>query len=114
MRRGELYRVTHPTNDTRNARVFIVASRNRFLEANYSTATCVPVYSTVQGLETEILLDERNGLKHRSAGRCDDLQRVARRDLRTFVGALSQSQLQQLSRALAHALDISAEEVADL
>jgi mRNA interferase MazF len=114
MQRGELYRVRHPSGDARLFRTFIVASRNGFLEANYASATFVPVYSTIHGLDTEIVLDERNGLKHPSAGRCDDLQRVLRRDLTDFVGALHRSQLVDFSRALANALEILPEHLEDL
>ena len=113
MKRGELYRVIHPPGDPRDARVFIVASRNRFLAANYSSATCVPVYTSVQGLETEVHVDESNGLKHASAARCDELQRVMRRDLRVYVGVLSELQLVALSRALAVALGISENDLSE-
>ena len=114
MQRGELYRVRHPSGDPRLFRTFLVASRNRFLQANYASATCVPVYSTIHGLDTEIPLDERNGLKHPSAGRCDELQRMLRRDLTDYVGSLTSAQMRDLSRALASALGILPEDLNDL
>jgi mRNA-degrading endonuclease toxin of MazEF toxin-antitoxin module len=114
VRRGELYRVVRPAGDPRPVRVFIVASRNRFLDTGYGSATCVPVYSSVLGLDTEVELDDANGLKHPSAGRCDELQRVPRSQLRNFVGELSTTQLRQMSRALAVALEIAPTDIADL
>jgi mRNA-degrading endonuclease toxin of MazEF toxin-antitoxin module len=74
----------------------------------------VPVYSSAQGLATEVALDETNGLKHPSAARCDELQRILRSDLRNFVGTLSVEQTRQMGRALAIALEITPADVADL
>ncbi len=114
MRRGELYLVPTSANDPRRARVYVIVSRDQFLLANYSLAACVPVYSTIMGLGTEVLFDVSNGLKHVSAARCDEVTSIQRAVLRDFVGYSSERQLVQLSRALAVALQISPEDLADL
>jgi mRNA-degrading endonuclease toxin of MazEF toxin-antitoxin module len=61
-----------------------------------------------------VVLDERNGLKHRSAARCDEATTVQRTQLRDSFGRASDDQLRELSGALAIALDISAADIADL
>lgn len=113
MRRGELYRVAHPQHDPRPARIFVVVSRQPFLDVRYSSAACVPVYTTIQGIDTEVILDENNGLKHRSAARCDEVTSLPRAVLTDFVGTVSESQLRELSAAVALALDIRREDLAD-
>lgn len=79
----------------------------------YSSAACVPVYATIQGVDTEVILDENNGLKRRSAARCDEVTSLSRAALTDFVGTVSESQLRQLSAAVALALDIRREDLAD-
>ena len=114
MRRGDLYRVPSPLDDPRRARVYVVISRDQFLSARYSMAACVPIYSSVMGLETEVIFDVANGLKHLSAARCDEVTSVQRSVLRDFIGFASEAQLTELSRALAIALGISPADIADV
>lgn len=114
MRRGEVYRVPNPPNDARRARVYVVVSRNEFLNVRYSKAVCVPIYSTIQGLGTEVIFDVSNGLKHMSAARCDEVTSLPRPILRDVIGSASAAQLRELSRALALALQITSEDIADL
>lgn len=106
MERGEIYLVVNPPNDPRPARPFLVVSRDAFLKVPYSTVACVPIYSTIQGLETEVPLDVENGLKDRSGARCDEVTSVQRRLLRTLVGRASSVQMERITVALALALAI--------
>ncbi|MGE3075785.1 MAG: type II toxin-antitoxin system PemK/MazF family toxin [Dehalococcoidia bacterium] len=103
-----------PPDDPKRSRLFVVANQNRFLETPYSTATCIPVYSSIHGLPTELILNESNGLKLPSAARCDELHRILRKDLYLYIGSLSDAQLVELSRALAIALEIRPEDISDL
>ena len=114
MRRGDLYRVARPENDPRPARIYVVVSRDAFLEVAYSSAACVPVYSTVHGLETEVLLDERNGLKRLSAARCDEVTSLPRSRLTDFIGTATPSQVNELATALAVAFSIGPEHTRNL
>lgn len=46
MKRGELYRVAHPSaQDPRRSRVFVVISRQVLIESRFSTVICAPVYT---------------------------------------------------------------------
>ena len=57
LRRGELYRVRHPSGDTKRSRVVVVVSRPAHLASRFSTAICAPVYSQRGGLSTDTSQD---------------------------------------------------------
>ncbi|MDP6778459.1 MAG: type II toxin-antitoxin system PemK/MazF family toxin [Candidatus Latescibacteria bacterium] len=105
MRRGELYRVHKGSpHDPRSYGVFVVVSRQALLDSRYSTAICAPVYSTFNGLSTQVPLGVDEGLKHESSVHCDELISIPKASLTHFVGALPPAKLQALSRALSIAL----------
>ncbi len=114
MLRGELYRVPFPPNDPRPAPVFLVVSRPRFLGAVHSTALCVPVYSNYHGLATEVLVGEAEGLKHASSLQCDLVTSMRRASLTDYVGSVAPSKMALVNGALALALGILPEDIADL
>ena len=114
LQRGELYRVPFPPNDPRPARVFLVVSRQRFLEADHSTALCVPAYSNFHGLASEVLVGEAEGLKYASSLQCDLVTSLRRSLFTDYVGSLSADKMALVNRALATALSILPEDIADL
>ena len=107
MRRGDFYRV-HQTGgrDPRASRVFLVVSRQVFIDAPYSSVVCVPVYSRAQGITTEVAVGPEHGLKTESWLRCDEVTSVAKAQLTDFVGSVPAGKLDEIGRALAHALGI--------
>jgi mRNA interferase MazF len=111
--RGDLYRSEAPRDDPRRTRIYVVMSRPEFLLSRYTTAICVPIYSAIAGLATEVVFDERNGLKHPSAARCDEITRIRRDRLTEFLGRAKPEQLLQLSQAVALACSISPEDLVD-
>jgi mRNA interferase MazF len=106
MKRGDLYRVYRPQRDPKRYRVYVVVSRQTLIDSRFSTVICAPVYSGGAGLLTQVLVGLEDGLKHASWITCDDLMSVRKSDLTQFIGALSQSKLAELNRALARALDL--------
>jgi len=107
LRRGEMYRVRQPgRGDPRPARVFVVVSRAEFLNSVYSTAVCVPIYSTHEGLATQVPVDESHGLKRPSAARCDEVTSLPRAWLTDYVGSLPPGSLRAIDRALVVALEL--------
>jgi mRNA interferase MazF len=86
--------------------VYLVVSRQELLDSKYSTAVCVPVYSALAGLETEVPVGPTEGLKHDSCLRCDEVTSVPKAALQHFVGSLSQGRFRELDLALIRALDI--------
>jgi mRNA interferase MazF len=111
VRRGELYRVRHPSGtDPRRSRVFVIVARQVLIESRFSSVTCAPVYSAFHGLSSQVAIGIEEGLKHDSAIHCDELVSLPKNLLTDYVGSLSPSKLSQLNRALAIALDLRREE----
>ena len=106
MRRGELYRVFRPGGDPKNFRVFVVVSRQVLLESRFSSTVCAPVFSSGQGLSTQVAIGPDEGLKHASWIMCDNLVSLRKSDLTQFVGTLPRAKLVELNRALKMALDL--------
>jgi len=107
VRRGELYRVAHPSaRDPKKHRVFVVTSRQVLLDSRFSTVICAPVYSRFDGLSTQVPVGIEEGLKHDSSIHCDELVSLPKTVLTDFIGTLSPAKLALLSRALTIALDL--------
>lgn len=106
MKRGELYRVRHPSGDKKRSRVFIVVSRQTLVDSRFSTVICAPVYTRRDGLATQVEVGAAEGLKHDSSIHCDALVSIARGVLSDYVGALGTQRLGDLERALRIALAV--------
>ena len=108
MKRGELYRVIHPSaRDPRKHRVFAVVSRQVLIESRFSTVMCAPLYSTHDGLSTQVLVGVKEGLKHESSIHCDELVSLPKSALTNYVGTLSVAKIELLNQALRIALDVA-------
>jgi len=108
VRRGDLYRVVHPSRtDPKRSRVFVVVSRQVICDtAEYSTVVCAPVSSSLHGLATQVPLGQLEGLKHASAIHCDGLVSLPKSALTDYVGSLGPQKLAALHVALKVALDL--------
>ncbi len=107
MKRGELYRVVNPSaKDPKKYRVFVIVSRQVLIDSRFSTVICAPIYSTHDGLSTQVLVGVDERLKHGSSIHCDELVSLAKSLLTNFVGSLSPQKIEELNRALSIALDI--------
>jgi len=107
VRRGELYRVAHPSGkDPKRFRVFVIVSRQVLIDSRFSTVTCAPVYTVHEGLSTQVAVGVAEGLKHDSSVHCDELVSLSKSVLTNFVGTLSAAKVDELNRALRIALDI--------
>ena len=110
MRRGDLYRVKHPSSrDPKKYRSFVVVSRQILIESRFSTVICAPVYTSYEGLSTQVPVGINEGLKHNSAIHCDELVSLPKSMLTKFIGKLSLQQLNLLEKALKIALQIDGE-----
>ena len=108
MKRGELYRVRHPSStDPRRSRVFVVVSRQAVIESRFSSVICAPVYSAQHGLSSQVAVGIDHGLKHDSAVHCDELVSLPKSALTDYVGTLSLEKIVELNRALAAALELT-------
>ena len=106
MLRGQLYRVAKPGGDPKSSRVFVVVSRQALLDSRFTTAICAPVFTSGQGLSTQVAVGPDEGLKHASWIMCDNLLSLRKSDLTNFVGSLPAAKLAELNRALRMALDL--------
>lgn len=106
MRRGELYRVFKPGGDPKQYRTFVIVSRQVLIDSRFSTVVCAPVFSSGQGLSSQVAVGADEGLKHSSWIMCDNLVSLRKADLSNYVGALPAPKLAELSRALKIALDL--------
>jgi mRNA interferase MazF len=115
LRRGQLYRIKHPTSggsapgsprDSKRSRVVVVVSRDAHLATRFSTAICAPVYTQRGGLASEVEVGPAEGLKHASAILCDVLTSFPRSQLTDYVGTLGPAKLAALRTALRIALDV--------
>ncbi|HZZ38753.1 MAG TPA: type II toxin-antitoxin system PemK/MazF family toxin [Acidobacteriaceae bacterium] len=106
MRRGELYRVSKPGGDPKQSRVFVVVSRQALIDSRFSTVICAPVFSSGEGLSTQVSVGLREGLKHESWIMCDNLVSIRKMDLTHYVGSLAGSRLAEVSQSLSMALDL--------
>ena len=108
MKRGELYRVAHPSSrDPKKSRVFVVISRQVLLDSRFSTVVCAPIYSTHDGLSSQVAVGEAEGLKRDSSIHCDELVSLPKSALTNFIGTLPPQKLRELDSALRIALDIA-------
>ena len=107
MKRGELFRVAHPSaRDPKRYRVFVVVSRQALIDSRFSTVICAPIYTVYDGLATQVAVGPSEGLKHDSSIHCDALVSVRKADLTDFIAALPETRLQLLDDALRVALDL--------
>ena len=106
MKRGELYRVAHPSHDPKKFRVFVIVSRQALLDSRFSTAICAPIYTTHDGLASQVAVGPEQGLKHDSSIHCDELVSLPKSVLTNFIGTLPPSKIEELNHALRVALDL--------
>ena len=107
MKRGELYRVRHPSSrDPKRSRVFVIVSRQAVIESKFSTVICAPVYSRYDALSTQVPVGIEEGLKHDSGIHCDELVSLPKSVLTDYVGGLRPAKIRELRRALRIALAV--------
>jgi mRNA interferase MazF len=104
--RGDLFRVAHPSGDSKKARVFVIVSRADLIDSAFSTVVCAPIYTERRGLSTEVNVGTTEGLKHDSAILCDTLVSLEKTRLTRYVGSLGYDKLTELAAALRIALDV--------
>jgi len=104
MRRGEIYRVHHPTDDLKLYRCFVVVSRQTLIDSRFPTVICAPILTRGHGFSTQVQVGIDEGLKHESWILCDNLVSLRKVQLTRLVGSLPRPKLYELERALKMAL----------
>lgn len=102
MKRADLYRVHKPSGgDPKRSRVFVVVSRQVTIDSEFSTVVCAPVYTSYDGLSTQVPLGIPEGLKHDGSIHCDELVSVSKSLLTDLVGRLGPDKQRELNVAVA-------------
>lgn len=96
-----------PGGDPKQYRTFVIVSRQALIDSRFSTVVCVPVFSSGEGLSTQVGIGPEEGLKRPSWIMCDNLVSIRKSELTNYVGSLSSSKLAELEHALKMALDLS-------
>ena len=97
----------HPGgDDPRRSRPYVVVSRSGLLDSKFSTVICAPVYSTHDGLATQVGVGPESGLKQASSVHCDNLVSLPKIALTHYLGAVTDDKLAAMDLALAVALGI--------
>jgi mRNA interferase MazF len=89
--------------------VFVIVSRQILIDSRFSTVICAPVYTTYEGLSTQVQVGIDEGLKHDSAIHCDELVSLPKSMLTNYIGSLSLMKQQVLESALKIALQLNNE-----
>ena len=97
-RRGEVWQYQFAPPDKR--RPVVILTRQEVLPL-LRTAMVAPVTSTIRGLPSEVIIGADEGLKRDSAINLDHVQTIEQRQLRRYVGALSEPKMREVCRALA-------------
>ena len=103
--RGEVWRYRFKSPD--KMRPVVVLSRGEVIPLLH-TVMVAPVTSTIHGAPSEVLVGEREGLKHASAVNLDHVQTVERSRLVGHVGSLDEEKMRAVCRALAIAVGCEA------
>jgi mRNA interferase MazF len=107
VRRGELYRVKRPASrDPKKFRVFAVVSRQVLIDSRFSTVICAPIYTTYEGLTTQVAIGPGEGMKHGCSIHCDELVSIPKSMLTDFVSMLPRDKAVLLDQALRAALQL--------
>lgn len=67
---------------------------------------CAPVFTSGQGLTSQVSVGPDEGLKHESWIMCDNLASLRKSDLTDYIGTLSQGKSAELDEALRAALSL--------
>jgi mRNA interferase MazF len=100
MKRGDIYRVHHPSGDPKLYRCFIVVSRQTLIDSKVPTVICAPIFSRGHGFSTQVAVGIDEGLKYESWILCDNLVSLHKTQLTRFVGSLKSSRVEDLDLAL--------------
>jgi mRNA interferase MazF len=108
VRRGEIYRTRKEIAERGHKPGFYVVVSRDFVAANEDIATvvCAPVYGTILGLRSEVVIGTDEGLPRDSAVRCDFLMLMFKSKMTHFIGVLPTAKIEELNGALCYALDL--------
>ena len=101
MERGEVrwYKFKSPDKH----RPMVILTRNSAIPY-LGEITIAPITSTIRSIPSEVILDEKDGVKSSCAVNLDHIQTVSKAKIGSFITKLSKSKLEQLNVAVIFAL----------
>ena len=102
MRRGEvrLYKFKTPDKE----RPVVILSRNSAIEY-LGEITVAPITSKIRDIPTEVILDERDGMRMECAINLDHIQTVPKGKIGKLITTLSEEKVDRIREALLFALE---------
>src|SRR5438105_2334890 len=100
VKRGELYRVHKPGGDPKSHRTFVVVSRQVLIDSKFSTVICAPVFTSGEGLSTQVPIGPEEGLKHSSWIMCDNLASLRKTDVTNYIASLPNASIANQTHAV--------------
>lgn len=101
MNQGDVYWYTFKEPDKRRPVVILTRdSAIRYLAA----VTIAPITTTIRTIPSEVVLSQADGLLTECAANCDNLQTVAKSQLRGYITHLAPARLRELREAINFAL----------
>jgi mRNA interferase MazF len=94
------------SRDPKKYRVFVIVSRQILVDSRFSTLICAPVYTSYDGISTQVPVGIDEGLKHESGIHCDELISLHKSQLTHYIGCLSPAKLRFLNKSLGIAVGI--------
>jgi len=101
MERGEIRWYTFKAPDTK--RPVVILTRTSALEF-LGEVTIAPITLTIRDIPTEVILDQKDGMKTACAINLDHVQTVSKNKVGAFIIKCSQSKLEEFKYALLFAL----------
>ena len=99
--RGEIWQFSFPRPNKR--RPVLILTRQEVI-GHLQSVTVAPLTTTIRGIPSEVVIGPESGLKTASAINLDNLVTVPKAGLRSFVGSVSSTVLNELRVALLFAL----------
>ena len=101
MERGEIRWYTFKSPNKK--RPVVILTRNSALNF-LGEVTIAPITSTIRDIPTEVILDQKDGMKTLSAINLDHIQTVSKGKIGAYISKLSDSKLDEIKPALLFAL----------
>ena len=98
--RGEIWTADVPGDKRRPV---LILTRSSFLQ-RLNNVTVAPVVTRVREIPTEIIVDSRHGIDHRSAVSFDNILTIPQAQLLQRIGHLSEPEMREACDAIALAL----------
>jgi mRNA interferase MazF len=77
-----------------------VVSRHVFLDFQFHTFICAPIYTKYHGFSTQVHVEVKDDLKHSSGLHCDEVVSLPKSVLTYHIGHLARTKHNELNYAL--------------